>query len=406
MQVFKAYFKVMRSSTVSLAINLGVFLGLAVFLSVMAPSTAVVDFEPTKTSVAVINRDSDAEIAQGLVDYLARTSQLVQYPDDEEKLQDALFYRKVEYIAIIPAGFSDAFMSGEDCTIQKVIVPDSSSSYYVDMSINKFLNTARLYRAYAGGGEEGGNGGNGENGENGFQARLVAAAMANLAVETPVTMKSSRSLNSERPGYSYYYAYCGYALLAMVMTGVSSIMMAFNETDLYLRNLCSPLPRRNMSLQLAAGHSVFALGCWAILVLGSLILHGNTILSSGLLGLYFLNTLAFAAVCTSIGFLVGSLVKSCGAQSGAIHVIAMSMSFLGGVFVPQSVMSKPVLAVAKFLPSYWFVRANDAIGDLVRITADAVRPIYGSMLIQLGFAVAIFSVTLFLSKERRVSYLC
>ena len=148
MQVFKAYFKVMRGSTVSLAINLSVFLGLAVLFSVLAPSTAVVDFEPARTPVAVINRDGDAELAQGLVDYLARTSRLVQYPDDEERLQDALFYRKVEYIAIIPVGFSDAFMSGGDCAIQKVIVPDSTSSYYVDMSINKFLNTVRLHRVY------------------------------------------------------------------------------------------------------------------------------------------------------------------------------------------------------------------------------------------------------------------
>lgn len=405
MQVFRAYFKVMRGSTVSLAINLGVFLGLAVLFSVMAPSTAVVDFEPARTPVVVINRDGDAELAQGLVDYLARTSRLVQYPDDEERLQDALFYRKVEYIAIIPVGFSDAFMSGGDCAIQKVIVPDSTSSYYVDMSINKFLNTVRLHRVYGEGGVEGENGQNGERGDNSSQAHLVAAAMANLALDTPVTLKSFGGSNGNRPGHSYYFAYCAYALLAMVMTGVSSIMIAFNESDLYLRNLCAPLPRRNMSLQLAAGHSVFALGCWTILVLGSLILHGKNLLSSGLLGLYSLNTLAFAVVCASIGFLVGSSVKSRGAQAGAVNVIANGMSFLGGVFVPQSIMSKPVLAVSKFLPSYWFIRANDAIWELARITADTVRPIYGSVLIQIGFAVAIFSVTLLLSKERRVSYL-
>ena len=390
MQVFKAYFKVMRGSAVSLAISLGVFMGIAVLFSFIAPKTSIADFEPTRTPVAVINRDGDTELAQGLVDYLAHTVQPVSYPDDEEKLQDALFYRKVEYIAIIPSGFSDAFMSGKDCAIGKVIVPDSTSSYYVDMSIDKFLNTVRLHRLYGGEKDE---------------VQLVAAAMADLAVDTQVTMRSFGRTHGSPEPYSYYYAYCAYALLAMIMTGVSSIMIAFNEKDLYMRNLCAPLPKRSMRLQLAAGHGVFALGCWGILVLGSFILHGKSLLPSGLVGLYSLNTLAFAVVCAGIGFLVGSSVKSYGAQAGAMNVIAMGMSFLGGVFVPQSIMSKSVLAVAKFLPSYWFIRANDAISELSRFTGESLRPIYGSILIQLGFAVAVFSVTLLLSKERRVSYL-
>lgn len=389
MQVFRAYFKVMRGSAVSLAISLSVFMGIAVLFSFIAPATRIVDFEPTKTPIAVINRDGDGELAQGLVDYLARTGRLVPYPDDEERLQDALFYRNVEYIAIIPQGFSDAFMSGKDCAVQKVIVPASTSSYYVDMSIDKFLNTVNLHRIY---------------GKEESQARLVAAALADLSLDTPVTMESSDGANGRHQGYSYYYAYCAYALLAMVMTGVSSIMMAFNASDLYLRNLCAPLPRRSMSLQLAAGHGVFALGCWAILVIGSVIMHGRTLLPSGLVGLYSLNTLAFAVVCASIGFLVGNSVRSQSAQAGAVNVIAMGMCFLGGVFVPQSIMSKPVLAVAKFLPSFWFVRTNDAIGELAGFTSQNLRPIYSNILIELGFALAIFSVTLLLGKERRASY--
>ena len=236
---------------------------------------------------------------------------------------------------------------------------------------------------------------------------MVAVARSDLAFDTPVAMKSSgvAATGSDRPGYSYYFAYCAYALLAMVMTGVSSIMMSFNRPDLYLRNLCAPLPGTSMSLQLAAGHAVFALGCWDILVVGSFVLHGESLVLSGLAGLYSLNTLAFAAVSACIGFLVGGSVKSNGAQAGAINVITLGMTFLCGVFVPQSIMSKSVLSFGRFLPTYWFIRANDAIGEISSFTADSLRPIYGSILIQLGFAVAIFSVTLLLSRERRLSHL-
>ncbi|HXL04841.1 MAG TPA: ABC transporter ATP-binding protein [Bacillota bacterium] len=81
------------------------------------------------------------------------------------------------------------------------------------------------------------------------QAQLVTAAMADLAIDTPVAMRSFGRTHGSHEPYSYYYAYCAYALLAMIITGVSSIMIAFNEPDLYMRNLCAPLPKRTMSLQ-------------------------------------------------------------------------------------------------------------------------------------------------------------
>jgi len=138
MQVFKAYFKVMRGSAVSLTISLSVFVGLAVLFSLIAPKTPMSDFEPTRTPVAVINRDGDCELAQGLVDYLAYTSQPVPYPDDEEKLQDALFIVRWSTLLSFHPVFRCVHVR-EDCAIRKVVVPDSTSSHYVDMSIDNSL---------------------------------------------------------------------------------------------------------------------------------------------------------------------------------------------------------------------------------------------------------------------------
>jgi len=106
-------------------------------------------------------------------------------------------------------------------------------------------------------------------------------------------------------------------------------------------------------------------------------------------------------VSASIGFLVGSSVKSVGAQAGAVNVIANGMSLIGGVWVPQSILSKQVLDVGRFLPAYWYVKANDAISRLSRLSASALRPIYGDVLIQLAFAAAIFATTLLLIRERQ-----
>ncbi|MEW6105965.1 MAG: ABC transporter permease [Bacillota bacterium] len=241
------------------------------------------------------------------------------------------------------------------------------------------------------------------------QARLVAAVRADLAGEVPVSLRvaGGRSGTSKESDskYASYFAYQSYALVAMVMMGISSIMIAFNKRDLRLHNLCTPVPQRGFDLAIAAGHAIFALGCWAIMVLFGLILNGTGPFSSGRGWLYLANSLVLTAVAAAIGFAVGHFVKTSSGQSGAVNVISLGMSFLCGVFVPQAIMRQSVLAVAKFLPVYWYIRANDSIAALASSASGSSYPIYGFMLVQLGFAVAILSVTLLFSKERRLAEL-
>lgn len=406
MQVFRAYFKVLRAYAGSIAIYMAVFIGISTLIWRASPRSVVTEFFETKTPVAVINRDGDAPLAQGLADYIADNFTVVPYPDDPEKLQDALFYRKVHYVVIIPEGFSAEFMAAganDEPVIQKVVLPDSMSSHYVDMRIDKFLNAAGIYRDFGSPSRLT------ETAED-RQAQIVAAVREDLRAETPVILRvagnaGENSVQESDEAYATYCAYSSYALLAMVILGISSAMLAFNRRDLRLRNLCTPMPKRSLEARLAVGHCLFALGCWAILALVGIALNGTEVFGSGRGWLYLLNCLAFTAVATSIGFAAGHFAKTSSAQSGVVNVVALGMSFLGGAFVPQSVMSQSVLVFSRFLPSYWYIRAIDATKALAGSVSGNVYPIYGYMLIQLGFAAAIFSVTLLFSKERQMTEL-
>lgn len=387
MPVFKAYFQVLRASRLPLSIYLAVFLGLSILFQALVPGGGATRFEPSRTPLVVINEEPEEALAQGLATFLESVGQIKPTPSTQEGLQDALFYRTVEYIAIIPAGFSQAFLSGAKATVQKVIVPNSTSSYYVDLNIDKFLNTVRMHRLF---------------GDNQEPRQLIQAALDDLALETEVILKSFGASSGPDPDYSYYFRYSAYALLGTIVAGIGSVMISFNQADLYLRNLSAPLPQRRANLQLLAGHGVFAGGFWLLLILVSAALYGQRLLGSGVMGLYLLNTLTFTAVCVSIGFLLGGTVKSYNALSGFVQVIALGLNFLGGVFVPQEVMSQSVFAIAQLLPSYWFVKAHDLI------TRSGTFPpslplIFRSILIQAGFAIALTSWALFLSKEQRMS---
>ncbi|HBT65031.1 MAG TPA: ABC transporter permease [Ruminococcaceae bacterium] len=383
MQVFKTYFKIINASKNSLLIYLLVFLGIAFMTSKSFNSSPTAGFTETKINIAVVNRDTESNVIKGLIGYLSKTSNIVDVPDDTEKLQDMLFFRKIEYIAIIPKGFTEHFGASSEAHIETVAVPDSISAVYVDILIDRYLQALRLTADFSGLPSE-------------DQARLVSQS---LSAKADIQMKATHTDNNST-GYLFYFNFFAYIILAISTIGLSTIMMVFNQPDLKRRNLCSPIKQRSMSVQLALGSIIYSLFCWALIVLFGIILYGKPLLTSGLLPILALNSLVFTIVCTAIGFLVGILIKSYNVQAAITNVVSLGMSFLCGVMVPQELLGDGVLRVASFLPAYWYIRANRAIGTSgLKAGNDIITP----MLIQLSFALAIFSVTLFISKQKRTA---
>ena len=73
------------------------------------------------------------------------------------------------------------------------------------------------------------------------------------------------------------------------------------------------------------------------------------------------------------------------------------MSFLCGSFVPLDVLDSKVQAVGRFLPLYWYIRANSMLcGDEAYNSGKLAQ----FMLIQTGFAVVIFMAALIVRRFR------
>lgn len=387
MQVFKAFFKVLRASFPSTVVYLAVFIGISLIFSGNVMNNAVDGFTVESVDVAVINRDGDTPLLRGLTDYLSQGNHLVDLPDDSERLQDALFYREVSYIVLVEDGFTNRFLAGEPVTLDAVKVPDSTTGYYCDQLIEKYLSTARLYREAA---------------PSLTEEQLTAAIAENLAIETPVILKEYDVNTQRTPNFVYYYQYMAYVLIALMILTICTILMVFNQPDLRRRNLCAPLPLRSVNAQVTLGCAIFTVACWAVLVGLSFLLYGKDLLSFAGLPMLLANTFAFALVSLSIGFLVSSFIKSFTVLSAISNVVSLGLCFISGVFVPQAIMSPGVLTAASFLPAYWYVKANNAIGSLAVLTSETTGPIWTSILVQLGFAAAFFSVALFITKQRRV----
>jgi len=387
MQVYKAYFKIIYKNLPELLIYVAVFLFFAVFLTTSNSASQVTGFTETKINIVFINEDKGSRLVEGLKEYLSENANLVNIEDDAKKLQDALFYRQVEYIIRVPKDFTEGLMAGKDIQLHKTMIPDSTSAIYMDIIINKYLNTAKIYS---------------NNVENLSQERLVSYIHKDLAYETQVDVSSFNNYTSVNDQCVYFFNYLAYSLFSILILGVCAVMLVYSKTDLKRRNLCSPIKMRNMNFQMVLGNISFALISWFIMVVTSFIMYGSYMLtSSGLL--FLLNSFIFALAALSISFLIANIIKNRNSMSAAANVVALGSCFISGVFVPQVLLGKTVLNIASFTPTYWYVKANNDIVNIANFNIKNLMPIFSSMLIVLSFAVAVLSVTLVIIKQKRTS---
>lgn len=385
MPVFNLCMKIIRKNLPSMVIYVVVFLGMAILFSATATKNQPASFSAQKANVAFISEES-SPLIDGFKKELSKNANYIDISDEKEKLQDALYFRSVTCIIRIPKGFTEAFMRGEDVKIQKTVVPNSIDNAYVDLNINQYFNTARLYV---------------KNISGITQEELVQRLNTDLAVDTPVAMKNVQT-DVDNDFTTNYFNYLPYALSSILILGISAIMLVFNDRDLSRRNFCSPISAGNVNFQFVLANLAFTLSCWLIMVVTGILIGGQNSLNGNLP--YFLtNTFVFTLSASSISFLIGNLLKNRNAISAVCNVVTLGPCFISGVFVPQEFLGSTVLRIASFTPTYWYVRANNEIAVLKNFSASNLSPIFSYMLIEFGFALAFFAISLVVGKRKRMS---
>ena len=387
MQVFKTYFIIIKKHFAQMSIYLLIFLALSFMLSTFNSTTKTDIFNETKIKITFINNDEDSIFLEGFKEFLTENAIMVDIENQKERIQDALFFRRTEYIIKAPKGFTKDFLSKKDVNFEKISVPLSSQSVYMDMLINKYLNAARLYiNAVADIKEQ----------------QLSTLIKNDLDEKTKVALVGFSEKDGSTNSIFYYFNYLAYSLFAILILGVSTIMIVFNKRDLKMRNLCSPLTSRSINFQLLLGNLVFALSAWLIFVSFSFVLYRNTIWTTSTVFL-LINSLIFTFCCLSISFLVGNAINSRNVQAAVSNVLTLGTCFISGVFVPQELLGENVLKIAKFTPTYWFVKTNSQISKISNFNFDSLAPIFYNMLIVLAFTIGALVVAFIVIKKKRRS---
>lgn len=383
MQTYKLFFKILRKSALaSILLFIAIFSAITILFSKTYQSP-VESFELTKCKVAIIDHDQE-ELSKELTNYLNQYIKPVTVNDDEDSFKDALFFREVHYIAIIPKGFTEAFLSGNPMEITSMQLPDGVSAKLVDNIINSYLQTAKLYLKGTGKVD-------------------YAAIQKDLSISTEVKMVSGqKDTITDRSSANFYVDYFCYPILSIMILAIPMIMLSVNEPNVKRRCIAAPLNQTRFTLQLLCANLMMMLIILALFALIAVIMYPDTVIS--IRGIWWLlNALSFSTFSLCFGYFIANLIQSKSTIWAIANCAALGLGFLGGAFVPQELLDETILKFDVINPVYWFIKGNNTLDRINTWNMETLNPILFSIFIQFGFAIAFAAMTLVVVKYKHRS---
>ncbi len=338
-------------------------------------------FTPTKPNIFIVNKDSNMGLTKNLINYLKKNTNVVSLEDDEEKINDALFYRDISYVIYIPKNYSKDVLDKKDVTIDIKSSKDYTSSL-TEMMLDKYLNVqSNLVNI------------------TNNQDELVNMINNTLDVNSEVVV-SSKLDNSYLNRVSRYFNFGSYSLLAVIIFIVTLVINSFKENTINKRIIVSSFNYKKHNSLLMLSSFVYSLIVWVLFSLLSVILLGKDMISlRGIL--YFVNTFMLVMPTLSFGILISTLVNNKDSIGGIVNVVSLGSAFLCGAFIPTEYLPKIVLSIAHIFPAYYFIDSNNLLSSMEIINFSNLIPVFINYFVLIIFMLIFIVVNNYVLKKKR-----
>ncbi|MFT3951223.1 MAG: ABC transporter permease [Oscillospiraceae bacterium] len=381
MRIYQYFFQVFRGSGLAVTIIYMCLFGvLTTFFSQSAADPTTQAFHLEGATFAVIDRD-DTDLSRSLTTYLAGKATQAEIADNEKAIKDTLFFRTADLILVIPEGFTDKAAAGSAPEITSYVIPNETSGFMLKNLTDGYLRTATAYHLATG-------------------AFAFDKINADLDQTAAVTLTGTSAAQSGNLSVSSLFNFVGYPLLALMLFAIPLVLVEFTKTDIRRRNLCAPVNVTRFYLAIFAGCVTVALGIFVFFALVALHAAGADALFTTRGVLFLLNMLLCVLVSLALGFLI-SFVSKKGVIVTLANVISLGCAFVGGAFVPQSMMGDSLKTFGSFTPMFWYAKANDTLDSLNSFTAETLKGYFTALAIEFLFGVAFVAVALLLVKGRK-----
>lgn len=370
-------------------------LGVFIAASVSWNSSQLTEYKPYDTNVIVVDRDG-SDLSRALTKHLGSRFDLVtDVGDDTYDLADALSKSNsakgsADCVFFIPEGFEGdlvaAARAGEslpklDVTYGAGTMAAALSSAEASRWISLAGAAAALEPAVS-------------SGDVAKAAEHAAAKRAEVQIER-VKVDSAAAATLES-----YFNFGAYAIISSVIVSVGLVFSGMNEPERVRRMDAGPISERQRSLAVFAA-AVLTVCIWFVSSMMGVVGFAGAVAEVGVGRVCLALAATFALACTplAVGFALSSLGAREELLNGVGNLLGMLMTFLGGAWMPLSLMGPAVQTVAHFVPTYW---VNDAIGKA--LASDLTSAMLGDIACDLGvtvlFAVAIAAAGLALSRTK------
>lgn len=306
-------------------------------------------FEQTALNICVFDEDNTAE-SRALIDFISKKNNIVELENDRDTILDALYYERANYVLTIKKGYADNLAAGStDGLFENMKLHDSYSTVYMGQYLNEYVGTVSAYIA----------------GGNDLTTSIEKAGNV-LSQDAEVNTVNFGSADSSGVSVltSFYFRFMPFIILGSVMNTLCPVLLVINRKDIRYRTNCSGLRQSSYISDIFAGSALFILAEWLVFMIVGMILNGG--IFTGNMWIAVLNSFVFTLFSAMLTIFVSSFEPSITVINIVTVVISIGMSFLCGVFVEIDLLGDGVIAAARFLPAYWYIKVNRMIsGDEV-----------------------------------------
>lgn len=370
-------------------------MGVFIAASVSWNSSQLTEYKPYDTNVIVVDRDN-SDLSRALTKHLGSRFDLVTgVGDDTYDLADALSKSNsakgsADCVFFIPEGFEDdlvaAARAGEALPKLDVTYGSGTMAALSSAEASRWISLAGAAAALEPAAS---------NGDVARAAEHAAAKRAEVQIEQ-VKVDSTAATTLES-----YFNFGAYAIISSVIVSVGLVFSGMNEPERVRRMDAGPISERRRSLAVFAAAAVLTVCIWFVSSMMGVVGFAGAVAEVGVGRVCLALAATFALACTplAVGFALSSLGAREELLNGVGNLLGMLMTFLGGAWMPLSLMGSAVQTVAHFVPTFW---VNDAIGKA--LAADLTFTVLGDIACDLGvtvlFAAAIAAVGLALTRAK------
>lgn len=381
MTVFNTFFKVIKKykgTVILYTVMLIVFGTLN-----MTSNNETTTFIDTKPDVLIISNDDNIGLTKNLIDYITDNTNVVKIENDEDKINDALFYRDINYIIYIPKNYRIDTLNKKNVPIDIKTVKDYNSMI-ANTILSRYLKIQNIYNKLDLSEEE-----------------LINTINTNLNSKTDIEITSKldtrKTSNLDR-----YFNFASYSVMAVVLYIICLVMSSFKENTLNKRIIVSGMNYKKHNFLILLSSLVYSIVVWILYVILGIILLKVNIFDLRV-AMYILNMLIFTFVSLTLSLFISNLLNNKNAINGIVNVVALGSSFLCGAFVPAMYLPSGVLAFSRILPSYWYVNSNDILSNIEYLNFNTLKVVFINMSVLIIFSIIFIILNNIVSKYKRTT---